>query len=640
MSGFCGWVGETGDGVSRAQALDAMAARLPGHGACRADSVHGDRAGLAHRGRDGESWWHAEDGIWVAVEGYPRWTDAGLRHVAAQNGHGAAIASAFRGWGADLLHALAGDFAIAIVDQTAGKALLAIDRFGIRTLSYATPAPGRLVFGSTLDSVAAHPAVDSTIRPQSIFDYVNFVDRIPAPHAIFEEQTKLLPGECVLIEDGAVRRQRYWRLPYVADGGGTQETLGPELFDRMRNAVGRQIDGEAPGRVGAFLSGGLDSSTVVGLLAGAGAGQAKTFTITFDDGEFDESEYARIAARHSGAEHHECRLTPDDVCDTIAAITEIYDEPFGNSSAVPTFHCARVAAAAGIELMLAGDGGDELFAGNSRYLEDRVFQHYGRIPSILRRGLVEPLLAVAPTSLGGPILRRARNYVGAARMPIAARMTGSTTFRHTPLGEIFAPDFLAEIDPRQPEKLVVDMFDDPVSATELQRCLAVDMRLTLADSDLRKVNRMCEVAGIRVRYPMLDDDLVAFSARVPERLLVGDGELRQFYKQAFARFLPREIITKKKHGFGLPFIDFVRTHPPLRELARDSLSALKKRGYFRPGYIDSLTGGPSASGDGSFGGITWDLMILELWLDKHTRLVESVKRSRRALGEFEKRRHL
>jgi asparagine synthase (glutamine-hydrolysing) len=537
--------------------------------------VHGDRGGLAHRGRDGESSWHTADGIWVAVEGHPRWTDAGLRHVAAQHGQGAAIASAFRGWGADLLDALAGDFAIAVIDETNRKALLAIDRFGIRTLSYAAPTSGPLVFGSTVDSVAGHPAVGSTIRSQSIFDYVNFVDRIPAPHAIFEEQTKLLPGECILIEDGVVRHQRYWRLPYVADGGGTQETLGPELFDRMQTSVRRQIDGEVPGRIGAFLSGGLDSSTVVSLLAGAGAGQAKTFTIIFDDGEFDESGYARIAAQHFGTDHHEYRLTPDDVCDTIAAITEIYDEPFGNSSAVPTFHCARIAREAGVELMLAGDGGDELFAGNSRYIEDRVFRHYSHIPRFLRSGLIEPMLAVAPTSLGGSFLRKARNYVAAARLPIAARMTGSTTLLRTSLGEIFAADFLAEIDPRQPEQLVVDMFNDPTSATELQRCLAVDMRLTLADSDLRKVNRMCEAAGIRVRYPMLDDDLVAFSARVRERLLLGNGELRQFYKQAFSRFLPNEIITKKKHGFGLPFVDFVRSHPPLRDLARDSLWALR-----------------------------------------------------------------
>jgi asparagine synthase (glutamine-hydrolysing) len=610
MSGFCGSVGEAGDAHSRAETLDAMAGRLPDYGACRADRVIGDRAQMAHRGRMGESSWHQADGIWVAIEGYPRWTDAGLGRVAAQDGDGAAIAKAFRERGADLLHALAGDFALAVIDEKARKALLAIDRLGIRTLSYATPAPGMLVFGATVNSVAAHPAVGSTVRLQSLFDYIKFVDRIPAPHAIFEQQTKLLPGECVLIDDGDVRHQRYWRLPYEADGGGSRDTLGPELFDRMQTAVRRQIDGEAPDRVGAFLSGGLDSSTVVGMLAGAGP--AKTFTITFDDGQFDESKYARIAARHFGTEHHEYRLTPDDVCDTVAAITEIYDEPFGNSSAVPTFHCARIAREAGVEMMLAGDGGDELFAGNSRYLEDRVFWHYRRVPTILRRGLIEPLMAATPSSLGGGILRRARNYVAAAKLPTAVRMTGSTTLQRTSPGEIFTPDFLAEIDPRQPERLVVDMFDDPVSATELQRCLAVDMRLTLADSDLRKVNRMCEAAGVRVRYPMLDDDLVAFSARVPERLLIGDGELRQFYKQSFGEFLPREIITKKKHGFGLPFIDFVRSHPPLRDLARDSLSALKSRGYFRPDYIDSLTA------DGAFGGITWDLMILELWLDKHT----------------------
>ncbi len=617
MSGFCGWVGE----APGTEALGAMAARLPDYGSCRADKRHAMSAGLAHRGRSGESWWYDADGIWVAVEGYPRWTDAALRHVAAQHGHGAAIAQAFRDRGADLLHAMEGDFAIAVIDETARKALLAIDRAGVRTLSYATPAPGLLVFGSTIESVAAHPAVRSTVRLQSVFDYINFVDRIPAPHAIFEEQTKLLPGECVMIEGGAVRHQRYWRLPYVADGEGTQQTLGSELFDRMQTAVRRQIDGEAPGRVGAFLSGGLDSSSVVGLLAGAGAGQARSFTITFDDGAFDESEFARVAARHFGTEHHEYRLTPDDVCDTIEAITAIYDEPFGNSSAVPTYHCARVAREAGVELMLAGDGGDELFAGNSRYLEDRVFQHYARVPALLRRGLIEPMLAMTPASLGGSFMRKARNYVTAAKLPIPVRMTGSLTVQRTALGDIFASDFLAEIDPGEPGRLVVDMFEDPVSASDLQRCLAVDMRLTLADSDLRKVNRMCEAAGVRVRYPMLDDDLVAFSARVPERLLVGDGELRGFYKQAFGHFLPREIITKKKHGFGLPFIGFVQDHPPIRDLAFDSLAALKKRGYFRPEYIDELIGGPGVGAEGSFDGITWDLMILELWLAKHASAV-------------------
>ena len=178
MSGFCGWFGETGDSASR---VDALGARPPSCPITAPARVHGDRSGLAHRGRDGESSWHTADGIWVAVEGHPRWTDAGLRHVAAQHGQGVAIASAFRGWGADLLNALAGDFAIAVIDETNRKALLAIDRFGIRTPSYAAPTSGPLVFGSTVDSVAGHPAVGLAIRSQSIFDYVNFVDRIPAP---------------------------------------------------------------------------------------------------------------------------------------------------------------------------------------------------------------------------------------------------------------------------------------------------------------------------------------------------------------------------------------------------------------------------------------------------------------------------
>ena len=231
-------------------------------------------------------------------------------------------------------------------------------------------------------------------------------------------------------------------------------------------------------------------------------------------------KFARIAAQRLGARAHEYYLTPDDVVEAIPIIARAYDEPFGNDSAVPTYFCAKMAREDGVQVLLAGDGGDEIFGGNTRYAKQKVFEAYGRIPMALRRALIEPLAfslpgndRIAPLRKLGATFGRRR-----CRCRIAWKRTTFSTDRR--FADVFEPDFLAAVDIDEPLAMVREVYQRADSASSLNRMMHLDLKLTLADNDLRKVSRMCDVAGIEVRYPLLDDELVEFSGEIPAALKV------------------------------------------------------------------------------------------------------------------------
>lgn len=619
MSGFCGWIGmEVGDPGS---ILKPMADRLPpGAGS----QIACPSAGLALSDQD-QTGSCAEDGPLIAViEGYPRWDDGTLAEEAREYGHAKALLAAYRRHGASLLERLKGAFALAVLETDSGDGLLAIDRMGIYPLCYSNPEPGVLVFGSTTDSVRAHSAVGATVRPQAIYDFFYFIDRVPAPETIYQEQMKLPPGHALRFAKGEFQVQHYWRMPYGREKVAKEDELADQLLQRLRQAVSATLKDEDPERVGAFLSGGLDSSAVLGLLAER-VPKAKSFTIGFSAEGFDETHYAKLAARHFDSHHEIYYLRPEDVLAAIPKIAEIYDEPFANSSAVPAYLCALRAKEAGVEVMLAGDGGDEIFAGNSRYLSDAVFDHYRLIPKALRQGLIEPLVSGLPGWLRRvPLARKLPNYVDLATKSVAERLTGNNLYQALDPARIFADEILSEISLEAPMALANAIYEQTPSEAKLHRMMYLDLRITLADSDIRKVNRMCEIAGLRVRYPMLDDDLVAFSATVPPEFHTADGNLRAFYKKAVSGLLPSEILAKKKKGFGLPYMDLLTGHRPLAELVCDSLQSLKARGYFRNQFLDEATDDLNAGTLGRFGGVAWDLMMLEKWFE--TRMTSSAIR--------------
>lgn len=591
-----------------------MARALPSHGVTQTQLASGASYGLALQTHPAAGAFAATTDIVAAIEGYPTWSDPALRNVAATQGHAQALIAAYRQKGNKLLDVLRGSFTFAVIDIAAEKLLTAIDRVGIQTLCYAQPAPDLVVFGATTDAVRAHPAVKATIATQSVFDYFYFIDRVAAPSTIYREQRKLTPGEYLAVENGKTATASYWQMPYRAANTIGKATAADALKQQLRHAVETSLIGENGDHVGAFLSGGLDSSSVVGVAAGLLPNKLQSFTIGFPVEGFDEAYYADLAAKHFKTKHQTYYVQAQDVVDVLLKAVQIYDEPFGNSSFIPAYYCAKIAKEAGVEMMLAGDGGDELFAGNKRYAEDGVYDYYTRLPAALRRGLVSPLCRVLPESRRAGLLGKIVRYVRRAEKSVPERMADNI-FQALSAETIFAPEALRDMDPNLPLTLAEEIFDAPRDASKVQRMMHLDLRITLADTDLRKVVRMCELAGVRTRFPFLDDDLVEFSASLPETLLMENGKLRQFYKDAMSDFLPGEIINKTKHGFGLPYLSFMNSYAPLRDLVCDSLTNLKRHAYFRAQFLDALI---ASARQGQLSGhqiVAWDLVVMDLWLE-------------------------
>jgi asparagine synthase (glutamine-hydrolysing) len=368
--------------------------------------------------------------------------------------------------------------------------------------------------------------------------------------------------------------------------------------------------------VGAFLSGGTDSTTVTGLLTQLRGHPVRTFSIGFSAEGFDEMAYARIAARHFGTQAHEYYVTPRDVAEALPLIAQAYDEPFGNASAVPAYFCARLARESGVGILLAGDGGDEIFGGNARYAKQKIFEHYSVLPAWVRAAF-EPILLNAPGAGLLTPLHKLQSYVRQARIPLPDRLETYNFLHRSPLEAILDPDFLREIDPEHPLELLREVYrrtdsDDPVDCM-----MHLDLKAVLADSDLRKVSRMCEVAGVEVCFPLLADELVEFSGEVPAALKVKGTRLRFFFKHALRDFLPPEVLSKSKHGFGLPFGLWLASDDNLEELARATLRRLESRGIVRPAYIAELWQHHAEFHASYFGVMIWILVQLELWLQHH-----------------------
>lgn len=562
----------------------------------------------------------ASDGVAAAVVGWPNWRSDELRAIAARDGNGAALTAAYRRLGRRMMNDIGGPFAIAIVDTQRGIACAAIDRLATQTMAFADTPGGGFAFATTTDGLSAVPGISNEIDVQSVYDFLYFC-RVSAPATIYKAQRKLLPGQSVWREAGRTEVVRYWEMPYVDSRGGEIEALSAEIRRLVESAVARSIEGFAPDRIGAFLSGGVDSSTVVGVLSKLAGGKVQAFSIGFDAEGYDEMAYAKDAARHFGAIHHEYYITPQDVVDAAPKLATAYDEPFANSSAVPAYYCARLARDHGIDLMLAGDGGDELFGGNARYARQGLFEIYQRVPAWLRRGLIEPLLFAIPGGESITPLRRARSYIEQARIPMPDRIEVSNMYGGISLADIFLPDIAGRIDASRPLATLREVYNRTCSPALLHRMLHVDLQLTLGDDDLRKVSRTCAMSDVSVRFPLLDDSVVEFSGRVPPGLALKGQQLRYFFKYAYKDFLPPGTLAKSKHGFGLPTAHWLKSYAPLDALAGDALASLKGRGVFRPGFIDRLLDG-HRNADVSrfkdyFGEPIWTLMMLELWLDAH-----------------------
>ncbi len=533
-------------------------------------------------------------------------------------GIGALLALMYERHGSGFVEKLRGGFSLILWDRKERVLLAAIDGFGMQQLAYFWDGK-LLVAGSRVDALMQCGEIPRTVDPRAIANVLNFSVNL-APRTVFTKVQRLRPGTMLIASNGQIRIERYWDMKYDAGTDRNEKRLSRQLESVVEESVAAHARGDNPfHQTGAFLSGGTDSSTVVGMMSRMGVGAPKAFSIGFQEEHFNELDYARIAAKHFGAEHHTHLVGAEECFSALPGMVRSFDEPFGNSSAIPTYFCARMAAEAGVTLLLAGDGGDELFGGNERYAMDRIFQAYQWIPKPLRQHLIEPVLERIPIQSGLP--KKLRGYVRRANLSPIERLLSFQFLATHRAEDVFEVDFLHSLGGYSILDIPSQLFAEAPAHDDLDRILYADVKITLGDSDLPKVTRMCEAAGVRVRYPFLDRPVAVFSGSIPADCKVRGFEKRYLFKKAFRDLLPVEVIKKKKHGFGIPVSVWLKNEPKFREFSHDVLLSRRafERNYFRRDFIEMLFRKHEEDDSTYYGDTLWTFLTLELW---HRRVID------------------
>jgi asparagine synthase (glutamine-hydrolysing) len=499
-------------------------------------------------------------------------------------------------------------FALAIWDQRRGELLLARDRLGKKPLVYRQDL-NRLLFASELKSILSVPGVPREIDPGALDEYLTY-GYVPPPNTMLRGIRKLPPAHRAIWRDGRLRVERYWQPPAQANQWHVDAAV-EQLRSLLTSAVELRLHSDVP--LGAFLSGGIDSSIVVGLMSRLSQTPVKTFTIGFADPEFDESGFARDVAAMHGAEHHELRIEPQ-AAELLPKLVWHYDEPFADSSALPTWYVSQLAREH-VKVALTGDGGDELFAGYDRYRAVRLAARIDRLPASIRRGLACGCWQRLP---GGrsqrSMLRKLKRFLSfVGESPVRRFVDWSAMFSEARRAELYTEEFLAELPGVDPVDYMAGpwrMFSgrDPVTTATL-----TDL-VTYLPSDLMvKVDIASMAHGLECRQPLLDHRLVEFAAGLPIELKLRRGTSKYLLRQAFNDLLPPSVRKRGKRGFGLPVSAWFRG--PLREIASELLTGATalRRGYFRPDAVRRLLDEHN-SGAFDHGYRLWTLLVLEMWL--------------------------
>jgi asparagine synthase (glutamine-hydrolysing) len=610
MSGICAVWQKDGRGMAGG-ALAAMVGGFPGDGTARIHQ-HTDGAAAVGLSARFESQHFYEDAQAIVCCDADLNNESALAQLTDARGTTAALMAALYGrFGCDFIAKLRGAFSLLIWDRDRGKLIAAVDHFGVKRLAY-TDTGSRLLIGSRIDALMRSGEVVRDINPHAIANVLNF-SVSTGPGTAFKAVRRLPPGSMLIASQGAVHVLQYWDMRYGAADSRDVSKLAREMESVVEASVAANCKQESFDKVGAFLSGGTDSSTVVGMMSRLGRGAVNAFSIGFDEESFNELEYARIAAGKFGARHHTYFVSAADCADALPHMVRSFDEPFGNSSAIPTYFCARLAASKGIKTLLGGDGGDELFGGNEAYRTDHIFQLYHRLPGVLRKGVIEPALRVMPFENG--FVRKARNYVRRSNMSAVERNLSYHFFSVYPLHEVFESDYLSALHSYSVTE-AVDQYHSKAPATDpLDRRLYADVKTVLADSDLPKVTCMADLAGVQARFPFLDVAVAEFSGRIPADFKVNRLEKRYLFKRAFKNLLPPEILAKRKHGFGIPVAIWMKSDRRMREITHDILLSRRafERGYFRREFIDDLFRKHQSDTTSYYGDILWVFLALELW---------------------------
>ncbi|HKQ79214.1 MAG TPA: asparagine synthase (glutamine-hydrolyzing) [Blastocatellia bacterium] len=524
-----------------------------------------------------------------------------------------AIIYAYEQWGVDCLARLRGMFAIGIWDRKRRRLFLARDRVGKKPLFYAQFG-GRFLFASELQGILADKDVPREVDPRAIDAYLSY-GYVPAPRTAFKGVYKLPPAHYLTLDlkqSGFEKHiERYWSLDYGPKIRISEEEACEVLREKMCEAVRLRMISDVP--LGAFLSGGIDSSVVVGLMAKVSGAKVKTFSIGFNEAAYDETAHARRIAERWETDHHEFIVEPDALS-ILPKLVRHYGEPYADSSAIPTFYVAQMTRRH-VTVALNGDGGDESFAGYERYLANYLAERLQSVPGMATAA--RALGRVIPDSIDPKSrARQARRFLAVASRPMAERYPRwLKTFQDEAKPRLYSPEFSVQLNGHADESLESLFNGSPVSGTPthpVDAAMAVDVASYLPYDLLVKVDITSMANSLEARSPFLDHEVMEFAARLPVEIKFRDRRLKHLLKRAFADLLPPENVNRRKMGFGVPVGQWFRG--PLRELLRETLFSQQSlgRGYFREPEVRRLVDEHlDSAADHSFQ--LWNLLMLELW---------------------------
>lgn len=522
------------------------------------------------------------------------------------------LSVALRSKGAPDLDVLTGKFLTAVYSADTQSVSICTDYMRSSPLYYAETQQGFLFASDCL--LLAKFAGIKEVDALAVYHYLNF-SYVPTPYSIFKGISKLAPGCLLNYSGGKSSLNRFWKPSYSTTYKGSETEAVSALRESLSDSIQRHLpEGD---RWGTFLSGGNDSSTITGVLAAYCIDTpVRSFSIGFDEQGYDELPFARAAASHFATEPFTLSVSASDTLNCIDKLVAMYDEPFGNSSAIPTYFCAALAAEHGIDTLIAGDGGDEVFGGNERYAKDAIFRKFFALPGPLKSILRGSAQLLKPADIR--ILNRVHNFVHRASLANPERFYVDDSFASDFFAELLTNEMQTAVSKDSSLQLVDKHYRECSADSDLHRLMYIDLQMAIADNDLMKVNKTAKASGVSVLYPFLDRQLIDFTGTLPAHYKVNGQRKRFLFRQAVENILPDEILNKKKQGFGLPVAVWFREHPRFRELVHDVLLSdrTNQRGYFNQQLITQLVSRHEKNA-WDYSSELWMLIILELWFRRN-----------------------
>ena len=523
-----------------------------------------------------------------------------------------AIIHLYDEFGADCVNYLRGMFAFAIWDETDKSLFIARDRVGKKPVLFSHQPNGDLIFGSEFTALLAHPSISREVDFEAIDSYLSYLC-VPAPQTAFKQIRKLEPAHWLRWKDGKIETKRYWS-PNFSNKIKISEAEAIEETTRIiRESTKMRMISEVP--LGAFLSGGVDSSTIVALMAQESEKPVKTFSIGFEEQDFSELKYAKIVANHVGAEYNEFIVKPNAL-EVLPTLVEHYGEPYADSSAIPTYYVSKETRKF-VTVALNGDGGDESFAGYERYAAMKIAEIYHRFPKIFRQMLIEKPIGLFPTSeMKKSRVRDAKRFLQAANLPKTERyFRWMSTFNRDAKNEIYTKDFTETVSTQNPSAFLDRWFANANGSGILDATMLTDQMTYLPNDLLVKVDIASMANSLEARSPLLDHKVIEFAASLPENLKMKGFETKSLLKKVAAKLVPREVIYRRKMGFGVPIGNWFRGD--MKNFVRDVLLSEKslKRGIVKGEMIEKYVR-EHTEAERDHTAQIWTLLMLELWFQR------------------------